>query len=242
MPETILDSLTRLIRYQRSPDAFTSQFRSMKHNSDLLPKLQLQLETILAAHGKFRPIVYDTQGIKDDGSDLLLRTHPEDGVGKPDLICFQVKSFNDLAQKSYMQDLKAQRDDSFRKVIGMRQYFVMLCTDGSAHKDKVRTIMAEFRSAERTEVIEPAYAYTFLHHPKTRVDAFVKRTMEAGDLVFRQAYDSLPDSSPSARALAIFMIARTATSGVPQFSEGELLQEPVLLRWTPSVGQKIERP
>src|SRR5689334_13143362 len=149
MRETILDSITRLLRYQRAPGRITRMFRTWKHNIDTLPRLQQQLEMLLEAYGKFEPIVYDTQGIHDDGSDIVLRCYPEGSATESELISFQVKSFDDLAKKTYLQELKAQRDDSFRKVIGMRYYFIMLCTNAEAHREKIRSIMSEFRSADR---------------------------------------------------------------------------------------------
>ena len=59
----------------------------------------------------------------------MLRYRSENSDRAPELICFQAKSFDDLAKKSYMQELKAQRDDSFRKVLGIHYYFLLLCTD-----------------------------------------------------------------------------------------------------------------
>jgi hypothetical protein len=212
MYESIQDITMRLMRYQRTPDKITSGFKRWKHNKDILPILQRQLEMILWSYGKFQPIVYDTQGILDDGSDLILR-HREDSTVDQEfkIISFQVKSYDDLRKKNYMQELKAQRDDSFRKVLGLSYYFLVLCTDGVEHKNKIRNIAAEFRSAEKTEVIEPGYAYTFMHHPQTRIDAFVKRTLEAEDIVFKKALDVIEFSSPSARALAIFIAVQFAT-------------------------------
>ena len=228
MRESLQDSITRLLRYQRVPARATKLFRSWKHNSDILPKLQTQLEMVLDAYGKFEPVVYDTQGPRDDGSDVVLRYRPRDSPDTFELICFQVKSFDDLAKTGYMQELKAQRDDSFRKVGGMRHYFLILCTDSEAHKDRVRNIMAEFRSADRTEVIEPGFAYTFLHHPKTRVEALIKRAMEEEDYVFQLARTSLELESPSARALAIFIVVRSAFTAASRFTIDELLGDPGL--------------
>src|SRR5713101_74832 len=228
MRETILDTVRRLLRYRRARDKATRAFRAWKHNADILPKLQSQIEMLLEAYGKFEPVVYDTQGPNDAGSDLVLRYRPPGSDQEDELICFQVKSFDDLEKKGFMQELKAQRDDSFRKVQGMRQYFLLLCTDAEAHVEKLRYINAEFRSADRTEVIEPAFAHTFLSHPKTRVEALVKRTMEAEDLVFRLALESLELPSPSARALAVFMIVKSAVTGISTFNVEKLLGEPAL--------------
>jgi len=218
MPETIQDSITRLLRYQRAPEKVTSIFRTWKHNTDMLPRLQKQLEMVLEAYGKFQHAVYDTQGIHDDGSDLVLHYRPERSDEGLELVCFQVKSFDDLGKKTYMQELKAQRDDSFRKVVGLHYWYLLLCTDAKAHKNRVRSIMAEFRSAYRTEVIEPAFAYTFFHHPKTRIEALVKRSMEADDAVFRLALESLDLESPSARALTIFLTVKYVFTGALHFT------------------------
>ncbi len=228
MRESIQDSVTRFLRYQRVPEKATRQFRNWKHNAELLPRLQSQLEVILEAHGKFEPVVYDIQGPRDDGSDIVLHSRCTDSSGHPELLCFQVKSFTDLSQKEYMQDLKAQHDDSFRKVLGLRYYFLMLCTDAEAHKDRIRNITGEFRSADRTEIIEPAFAYTFLHLPRTRIEAVVKRTMEADDFVFRRALESLELSSPSARALTVYLAVKSVFTGATCFSLAQLLSEPSL--------------
>jgi hypothetical protein len=231
MSETIEDSVRRLLRYQRAPDKATKTLRHWKHNADILPKLQAQLEMLLAAYGKFEPVVYDTQGIRDDGSDIVLRCRQTKEDKAPELICFQVKSFDDLAKKTYMQELKAQHDDSFRKVTGMTYYFLMLCTDAKVHRDRVRAIAAEFRSADRTEVIEPAFAYAFLLHPKARIEALVTRVMEAGDYVFRSALESLDGlMSPSARALAVFVAVKWVLTGESLFRIEDLLGDPALRR------------
>jgi hypothetical protein len=226
MSQSLLDSISLLIRYQRVSPAVTKRFRSWKHNADIVPKLQTQLEMLLDAYGKFDTPVYDTQCIRDDGTDIALRLR--DSESGPQLICFQAKSFDDLSKNTYLQDLKAQRDDSFRKVVGLQKYFIVLCTDMTVHQGRVRSIMAEFRSAQMTEVIEPAFAFTFLNQPKTRVDALVTRAMDKGDFVFRRAVESIELSSPSARALIIFMTVRAVLTNVRRFDIEELLGEAAL--------------
>jgi hypothetical protein len=47
--ESIQDTITRLIRFQRAPQAAAIAFRKLKHDRDLLPRLQGQIETILDA-------------------------------------------------------------------------------------------------------------------------------------------------------------------------------------------------
>lgn len=228
MQESVQDSIIRLLRYQRVPLAVTREFRSWKHNSDILPKLQLQLEMVLDAYGKFQPIVYDTQGINDDGVDIALPYWPEGSSDQRRVIGFQAKSFDDLAKPDYLKSLKAQHDDAFRKVNGLSYYFVVICTDAKVHKDKIRQIESEYRSDSRTEIIEPHYAYTFLHHPKTRVEALIKRVFEAEDLVFKRALETLDQTSPTARALAIFLTVKYTLTGQVAYSSDALLGERTL--------------
>jgi hypothetical protein len=227
--DSFLQSLELLLKRQRGPQSVTRQFRQLKHNDDILPKLQTQLETALEAHKKFEPIVYYTQGPRDDGIDIVIRCRTTNERDEErELIGFQVKSFGDLSKKDYMNLLKAQRDDSFRKVQGLSYYFILLCTDGIKHGEKVRSINAEFRSAARTKVIEPAYSYTFLNCPKTSVEAFIKRTIQAGDIVFRRALESLSQPTPSAQALAVFLSVKAVLLGDNEFTESQLLADAVL--------------
>lgn len=228
MQETVQDSIIRLLRYQRVPLGITREFRSWKHNSDILPKLQSQLEMVLEAYGKFQPIVYDTQGINDDGVDIALPYWPEGNSDQKSVIGFQVKSFDDLAKADYLRSVKAQHDDAYRKVSGLSYYFVLLCTDATLHKDKIRQIESEYRSDSSTEIVEPQYAYTFLHHPKTRVEALIKRVFEAEDLVFKRALETLDQTSPTARALAIFLTVKYTLTGHISYSSGSLLRERTL--------------
>ena len=215
MPDTLLDNIIFLLRYRRSMEKATKLFTNWKHNSDILPKMQGQLEVLRDARGKFQAVVYDIQGIHDEGSDIVIRYHIDD---KPDdLICFQVKSFDDLAKKDYLQGLKPQRDDTFRSGRQPQHYFIVLCTDSVAHKSKIREIMAAFKNAERTEVIEPAYAFTFLHHPKARIEAYVKRSLEIEDIVLKLALESIEIPSPSARALVIYMTVKSVLTGKRSF-------------------------
>lgn len=226
MPDTLLDNIIFLLRYRRSTERATKLFTNWKHNADLLPKMQGQLEILRDARGKFQAVVYDIQGIHDEGSDIVIRYHLDD---KPDdLICFQVKSFDDLSKTDYLQVLKAQRDDTFRSGKQPQHYFIVLCTDGIAHKSKIREVTAAFKDAARTEVIEPAYALTFFSHPKARIEAYIKRSVETEDIVLRLALESIEIPSPSARALVIYMTVKSVLAGRLSFKVDDLLSDPIL--------------
>jgi hypothetical protein len=48
--------------------------------------------------------LHNTQGILDDGSDMVIRVPPLEDDKLSKLICLQAKSLNDLAKDSYMQE------------------------------------------------------------------------------------------------------------------------------------------
>jgi hypothetical protein len=227
LQDSLQDTITRLIRFQRAPRAVCIAFRKLKHDADLLPQLQAQLETIRDAYGKFQPIVYDTQGIRDDGSDVVFRIDGNDAQGMQ-LLGFQVKSFDDLEKDGYLQNLKAQALESLNNIKGLIKYFIVLCTDPKAHKKEIRFVGSAFKTTHNTEVIEPEFAYTFLFMPKTRIEAIVKRTMEADDYVFKEALTSLDFETPTAKALAVFLSVCFVTTGNPHVTIAELIADKAL--------------
>ncbi len=205
---TAADIIERFIRYERSLQRETSQFEHLTHNADLCPAVQRQLERIMDAFSGFIPLVYDTQGPRDDGVDVLARSEREgDSESTPDLIGFQIKSHKEFRQKDFFLKLKAQRDDACRKVRGLTHYYILLCTDEAANKDTIRNIEQEFRSARQTFVIEPSYVHYFLNLSQTRIEGFVTRALSSEDIVFRRALEMVQVSAQSAGVLAVHLAA-----------------------------------
>ena len=227
MHETVPDIVTRLIRFHRSPPRADRAFRKLKHDRDLLPRLQTQLEIVLGAYGKFEPLVYDTQGVRDDGSDIVLRWRTEN-ASRAEYIGFQVKSFDDLEKDQYLKLLKSQHFESHTAISELRKYFIVLCTDASVHKNKIRSIEAAFKLAENSEVIEPSFAHAFLFMQRTTLEAIVKKTLEAEDYVFREALESLDFSTQSAKALAVFLSVQFVLDGKSRVTFTELAENNVL--------------
>ncbi len=90
MTQELLEVLERLLKRQRSPLAATRRFREWKHDVDILPKLLAQLDGVLSALNKFEPIVYNTQGILDDGTDVAVRYRTRmKGMNKRNLLDFR---------------------------------------------------------------------------------------------------------------------------------------------------------
>jgi hypothetical protein len=229
MNDPILDSILFLARYRRAPVEATAAFRRMKHNSDILPKLGTQLERVLAAHGRFREVIYDTQGIHDDGVDALVRIPSPDPDNTPQLIGFQVKSFDDMKNVGYLKDLKAQHSDAIRKVHGLLHYFIVLCTDVTQHRDRIRSVEGEFKSTPKLDIIEPQFAFSLLEHPETRIDAIVKRMVESKDLVFRDALVEVAVlDSPTVRALVVYFVVESVLNRQFEFEQAQLLNSRIL--------------
>ena len=105
------------LRLQRTLVVETREFRDLRHNDDLCPRAQLQLENVLNATGRFEPIVYDTQGFHDQGADIVIRVRDQRRLDQepPELIGFQLKSFGDFRGRDLLKNLKAQRDDALER-------------------------------------------------------------------------------------------------------------------------------
>jgi hypothetical protein len=102
----------------------------------------------------------------------------------------------------------------------------MLCTDIKRHRNQVRSVTTEFRSTANVEIIEPQFAYTFLHHPETRIDAIVKRMVESSDIVLKDALIEIAAfDSPSARALVVYLTVQSVLHSQFEFYQDQLLSE-----------------
>ncbi len=199
--QTVADIIDRLTRFERSPRLRTRAFRHPKHNADLCPRMQHQVEVILRGFGKHRSVVYDTQGVRDDGADVVLGYRESEQDRRH--ICFQLKSFDDLEGHRWLNTLKAQRDDAMTRVRDLEHLYIVLCTDQTVHRDKIRQVSATYRDAPKTTVIEAQYAWTLLTLPEYRLDVHVTRMLDADDTVIRDAVAALEVTSPTAKILAI---------------------------------------
>ena len=112
MDRFLVRLVDELLRYRRTAPSETKAFARLKHNADLCPRFQQKLESILGSFEKYRKIVYDIQGLHDEGTDILLR---EVVAENPWFICLQIKSEDDLHAKDIFKTLKAQFFDSCQR-------------------------------------------------------------------------------------------------------------------------------
>ena len=221
------NAVDQFLRFNRTLVIETREFRDLKHNEDLCPRFQAQLESILSAVGLYEPIVYDTQGILDHGADVVVRIRDERrGAEEPsELIGLQIKSYDDFRSKDLFQLLKAQRDDAFRKIKGLSSYYIVLCTDEARDKNTIRNIEAEFKSADRTTVIEPTYALNFIRMTHRKIEGIVTRLEQADDFVFRKALNAVMLGSPTASILAVFLATTISERGAGVIGDIQSLQQ-----------------
>src|SRR3990167_8989691 len=138
MDRLLAKLVDELLRYRRAAPSETKAFARMKHNEDLCPRFQQKLESILGSFEKYKKIVYDIQGLRDEGTDVLLR---EVVAESPWFICLQIKSENDVHGRDILKNLKAQFFDSAQRYgDSLVEYYVLLCCDSKKHKDIIRAI------------------------------------------------------------------------------------------------------
>ncbi len=194
----------QFMQYKRSSLDDTKTFEKLPHNNKLCPKVQQQLEHIFSAFQKYRTITYDIQGFKDEGTDIVIRLSEEE---KAYYICFQIKSENDLKNKTYLNDIKGQYADTINHYNNdLLDYYILLCCNGKSNKNKVRMIEASLGKLANVHVIESEFVLTFLKLGLLQIDAFIKSKIGSQDIIMRKALDVSSDLTPTKKAILYYFI------------------------------------
>lgn len=206
-----------LLQSRRAEPSATDMFRDLKHDADLCPKLRDQIDAIFSGFKKYHTISYDIQGLKDQGTDVLLIEWVDD---QKEFVCFQVKGEWDLSQNSYLQTLKAQYfDTNNRYGSRLKAYYVLLCysvvskskTTGELVIDKIRQekvkgVVREFSLETSVRVIEPEHAAWFLSLSTIRIDAIIKSRFGDQDIVFKEARNLVRDLEAMEKVILLFIL------------------------------------
>jgi len=228
MDRFLVRLVDELLRYRRTAPSDTKAFARMKHNADLCPRFQQKLESILGSFEKYRKVVYDIQGLSDEGTDILLR---EVVAENPWFICLQIKSEDDLHAKDILKTLKAQFFDSFQRYgDSLVEYYVLLCCDSTKNKDMIRAIAKQFDKQKNATIIEPEYTLSFLNLNERTIDAIVKAKIGNEDVVYQKALGIVAPFSPSERAIVFYFIWRLIYGNEQEMSFAELKSADFLLR------------
>jgi hypothetical protein len=215
VPFSFRDLVDQFLTSRRTFEFETSAFTTMLHDKHLVAKVQNQLTQIAEAYGYFTALVFETQGINDNGSDVSVRFRDlgTESDGPSRVLAYQIKSHAELAQKDVVQKIKAQRDDAFRKIPELAHYYVLLCGDELKLKRRLNAIRAEFLKAERTTVVSPSQALRFIRYEEYQIDAQVKRLMDESDSVLREMVADLSLLSDTAKALVCYLACQLLSHG-----------------------------
>lgn len=212
--------IEELLRYRESPQKFTKVFNKLKHNKHLCPAVERQTNRILDCFIKYHSIAYDVQGINDRGTDVVLRyyVHSESGDLDSRFTAFQVKSFDDLKSKDYLITLKAQCFEA-QKEYGdsLDQYYILICTDKSVHKNKIRQIKKAFASSKNVTVIDPIYMATFLRLNPIRINSVVVTLLREDDIIYERASSDIEVFTPTEAAVYSAIVLETTFSSRLKF-------------------------
>lgn len=220
--DNIKEIIFELLQYHRSDNKETEEFIRLKHNAKLCPLFQSKIESISHSFQKYRNITYDMQGINDRGTDILLRISEEDKIS---FICFQIKSEDDLKDKYYLRNLKAQYFDTKEKYGQIEDYYIILCCNANdkGNKDKIRNVEAEMSKHDDIQVIEPEFSLTFLKMGLTVIDALIKNKISDEDVVFREAISIVDNLTPTEMAILFYVLYLSLFNECEYFLETDII-------------------
>jgi len=184
--------------------------------------LQDKLESVFGAFEKYRRIVYDIQGPRDQGSDVIFRQIIDD---KTYFICFQIKSEDDIRDKTWLKTIKAQWVDSRNSYQNLLDYYILLCCDSrdSVTKNKIRLLESEFSRTKPIHIIEPEYVLSFLRLSLMQTDAIIKAKLGSEDIVYRNGLSFVTDFTPTEDAILYHMIYQKIYEGLDSIDEIAIL-------------------
>ena len=120
----------------------TAAFRQYRHNDDLCPRFQRNVDALLDAYS-YHADAHDIQSMSDQGVDVLLRyVNAEGERRRAGLQIKSHKEFEDWAAKrgpSMIDTLKLQHSRA-KHDAKIGDYFIVLCTDAQQHREQIRQI------------------------------------------------------------------------------------------------------
>lgn len=218
--------IAELLTYRRAPVRLTKGFREWRHNRDLCPRAESQCELILGAFRKYRDVVYNIQGLRDEGTDVLLRL--DEGADLR-LVCLQIKSDEEATSRSLADTLILQWQRTIdRYGPELQDYFVLLCWDATARDDEIRNVQATLAKKQGLVLIHPQLAWSFLNYSGMAIDALARIKVGSEDAVIRAALRMASDLSPTEIALLIGLTHSALYEDSPTASAHEILNMPFI--------------
>jgi hypothetical protein len=240
-----------LLQSRRAEPSATEVFKHWKHDADLCPKLRNQIEAIFSGFKKYHTVSYDIQGLKDQGTDVLLIEWVDD---QKEFVCFQVKGEWDLAQNSYLQTLKAQYFDTrTRYGSKLKAYYILVCYSivaeasktgqpvvDKARKEKVKGIIREFALETNVRVVEPEYAAWFLSLNTIRIDAIIRSRFGDQDVVFKEARNLVRDLGVMEKIILLFILWLHLFHNKATVTADEIIHSPDMQRLHQRIAEQAD--
>jgi hypothetical protein len=211
-PAETMSELLNLKGYNKTD---TGRFRKLRHNDHLCPGFRERSSAVLDAYKSHRTDVYDIQGPRDEGVDVLL-TYEDNGRHRLGL---QIKSFHEIEawrlkqDKGFVQRLKAQHWAATQN-LKVEDYYIVLCTDEREHKDQIRLICSEFKQSNRIKIVLPRTALAFFDLSDMEVQARVTRLLCQQDTILEAAVRVVEEMPPDRAFLLIALVCRAFEAGL----------------------------
>ena len=242
--------LTDLLQARRAEPAETERFKRWKHD-DICERFRQQVDAVFSAFGKYNRVVYDIQGLKDEGTDVLLSERVDT---KKEFTCFQIKAEWDLSQADHLKILKAQHFDSERLYgDALKDYYIVLCwsiaakdkaqkrlTLDKSRKEKVKNVIRQFELVPKTRIIEPEFAIAFLSLNSIQIDVLIRSRFGNEDIVFKEAINLVGRLSPTETTVLIFLIWLELYSDKSTVTADEVLHSDFIQRTFPGLPDKTQ--
>lgn len=243
--------LADFLQLRRGEIAETEKFRHLKHDKDLCEGFREKVDAVFNAFDKYHRVVYDIQGLKDEGTDVLLSERIGD---KKEYVSFQVKGEWDLSQKDYLKTLKSQYFDSIKRYgDSLKDYYIVLCysiatkdkqkqrlTLDKGRKEKVKGIIREFELMPQARVIEPEWAASFLALSQIQIDVVIKSRFGNEDIVFKEAINLVSELSSTEKIILVFMLWLHLYRNKSTTTSEEIVQSEFIQRTFASLPEEID--
>ena len=223
--------IANALQYSAAKITATQALRELKHDADLLPMLQRQLQAILEGFHRDSNVVYDIQGRSDHGCDLLVRLNINNQC---QFVGLQVKSHAELLTEKVITTLIRQHFEATNRYSPMLDYYIILAADMIQKGDLqrvIRAIQQNFSTAKDVRVVSPLYTATFIRLEAPAVDALITQTMRTGDPLTTAGLQDLW-RHPVEAAILLRLVERHL-AGVPALSSEELVSD----QWIQAVAE-----
>jgi hypothetical protein len=104
-PDLGVRLILEAFRLYRVPVSQTRGLRDLRHDLHLLPQLRDQLDDLLRCIPADQHIEYDVQGLRDQGTDVVVRLAAS---GRESYVCFQVKSHKEIEDSDLVAKLRVR--------------------------------------------------------------------------------------------------------------------------------------